>query len=77
MTDVAPMPVRAPFFRRLWVVVLMTCLLIPMPIAMIVLLTGPVYRRKPDGYRGKLAVSGDSHAEKRKAVERRSSGEVG
>ena len=51
MTDVAPVPVRAPFFRRLWVVVLMTCLLIPMPIAMLVLLTGPVYRRKPDGYR--------------------------
>jgi len=50
MTDVAPMPVRAPFFRRLWVVVLMTCLLIPMPIAMIMLLTGPVYRRKPDGW---------------------------
>lgn len=51
MTDVAPVPAKAPFFRRLWVVVLMTCLLIPMPIAMIVLLTGPVYRRKPDGYR--------------------------
>ncbi len=50
MTDIMPVPVKAPFFRRLWLVVLMTCLLIPMPLAMIILLTGPVYRRKSDGY---------------------------
>jgi hypothetical protein len=32
--------------RRLWVVILMTCLLIPMPVGMIVLLTGSVYRKR-------------------------------
>lgn len=50
MSDLPPVPVRAPFFRRLWVVILMTCLLIPMPIAMILILSGPIYRRKVDGW---------------------------
>lgn len=41
---------RPPLFRRLWVVVLLTCLLITMPVALVILLTGQVYRRIPDGY---------------------------
>jgi hypothetical protein len=33
-------------YRRLWVVVLLTILLITFPIALIILLTGPVYRKR-------------------------------
>src|SRR4051812_9264706 len=36
--------------RRLWVVLLLTCLLITMPVALVILLTGPVYKRTPEGY---------------------------
>jgi hypothetical protein len=46
MSDIASVPDKAPFFRRLWVVILMTCLLIPMPVALIILLTGEVYRKR-------------------------------
>jgi hypothetical protein len=37
-------------FRRLWAVVLLTCLLITMPVALVLLLSGPVYKRTSDGY---------------------------
>jgi hypothetical protein len=38
------------FYRRLWVVVLLTCLLITFPLAMIILLTGDVYRWKEHAF---------------------------
>ena len=50
MSDLSPVPFRAPFFRRLWVVVMMTCLLIPMPVALILILSGPIFRRKQDSW---------------------------
>lgn len=40
----------APFYRRLWFVVLLTVLILTFPIALLILLTGPVYR-KADGTR--------------------------
>ena len=45
------------FYRRLWVVVLLTCLIFTFPIAMIILLTGNVYRRKEGAFQpiGKTA----------------------
>jgi hypothetical protein len=50
MSDIQPIP-HAPVLRRLWVVVLLTCLLITFPIAMIVLLTGDVYRWRQGSFR--------------------------
>lgn len=49
MTDAQPIS-TAPIHRRLFVVILMTCSLLLMPVAMLVLLTGEVYRRTADGY---------------------------
>jgi Short C-terminal domain len=37
--------VHAPFYRRLWFVVLLTCLILTFPIALIILLTGEVYKK--------------------------------
>jgi Short C-terminal domain len=37
--------VHAPFYRRLWFVVLLTCLILTFPIALIILLTGDVYKK--------------------------------
>lgn len=48
--EVQPLP-SAPILRRLWVVVLLTCLLVTFPLAMILLLTGDVYRWKDHGFR--------------------------
>lgn len=46
MTDTTSMPFKAPFFRRLWVVVVLTCSLLLMPVAMILALTGSLYRKR-------------------------------
>lgn len=40
-----PASKSAPFYRRLWFVVLLTCLLVTFPIALIILLTGDVFKR--------------------------------
>lgn len=40
---------HAPVFRRLWVVVTLTVLLLTFPVALLILLTGPVYKRAADG----------------------------
>lgn len=42
----APNP---PFFRRLWFVVLLTCLLLTFPISLLILVTGNVFKRTADG----------------------------
>jgi hypothetical protein len=42
--------VHAPWYRRLWFVVLLTCLVLTFPIALIILVTGDVYK-KADGVR--------------------------
>jgi len=47
----------APLYRRLWAVVVLTCLLITFPIAMIILFTGEVYRRK-EGVLSPISRSG-------------------
>lgn len=46
MSDSSTLPVNAPIFRRLWVIVVLTCLLLTFPIAMILLFTGDIYRKK-------------------------------
>lgn len=48
MTDIAPL--KVPTFRKLWLVVTLTVLLITMPVAMVILLTGPVFRKRADGW---------------------------
>jgi len=40
---------RVPFYRRLWVVVTLTCLLLTSWLSLIVLVTGDVYKRAKDG----------------------------
>jgi len=42
---------RPSIFRRLWVVVLMTVLLLPMPLAMVLILSGPIFRKSAEGWR--------------------------
>jgi hypothetical protein len=44
-------PVKAPFFRRLSTVVVMTVTLLPMPIAALLIITGPIFRKRPEGWR--------------------------
>jgi hypothetical protein len=46
MSDQLPIVPSVPFYRRLWFVVLLTVLLFTFPVAMVLLLTGNVYRRK-------------------------------
>jgi len=45
MTDIQPLG-SVPLIRRLWVVVLLTCLILTFPIAMVILLTGDVYKKR-------------------------------
>jgi hypothetical protein len=52
-----------PFYRQLWLVVVFTCLLITFPVALLILLTGDVYRRKegvlvPIGKGARFAYAG-------------------
>jgi len=51
MTDPISQLSSVPFLRKLWVVVLLTCLLITFPVAMVILLSGPVYRWRDHGWR--------------------------
>lgn len=44
-----------PFYRRLWFVVLLTCLLFTFPIALLILLTGDVYKRA-SGEAGRIPI---------------------
>lgn len=39
-----------PILRRLWMVVLLTCIILTFPLAMIMLLSGPVYRWRVEGW---------------------------
>lgn len=48
MTDPISQLTTVPFLRKLWVVVLLTCL---PPVAMVILLSGPVYRWRDQGWR--------------------------
>ncbi len=50
MSDLASVPFKAPFFRRLSTVVVMTIALLLMPIAMLLILTGPIYRKRAEGW---------------------------
>ena len=45
LTDRAPVPL----VRRLWFVVLLTCLLITFPVALIILASGPIYKKGENG----------------------------
>lgn len=47
MTDANDTP---SMFRRLWLVVLLTCLLLTFPVALAILASGPVYKKVGDGY---------------------------
>lgn len=50
---------QVPFYRKLWVVVLLTVLVLTMPVALLVLATGNVYRKTDDGL---VPISGKSRA---------------
>jgi uncharacterized protein YecT (DUF1311 family) len=50
MSDASSVPAKAPFFRRLSTVVAMTISLLFMPVAMILILTGQIYRKRDGGW---------------------------
>jgi hypothetical protein len=47
-----------PFYRRLWLVVTLTCLIIPFWVALLILITGQVYKRAKD--RSLVPIKGSS-----------------
>lgn len=50
MSDVSSVPANAPFFRRLSTVVVMTVSLLFMPVAALLIWTGPIFKRRPEGW---------------------------
>lgn len=51
MSDTAEALAHVPFTRKLWLVVVLTCLILTFPIAMIILATGDVYRWRDHAWR--------------------------